>query len=303
MAVASIPVDLANPGQVFACLGFVETAEVLLGKAEGGFDWDPGDVRDPGAARFRFAAEGGENPAARVLRFLEEATVKALAPAGSTNRMQAGWKIETVSCDSNVFPFPDPKSPATLPARLQDGAGRFIVIDHWGDATRRDNVKFWGGSRGKPGAALAHDALHLVRGRAVDCADDPFALAAPQSGSFRFDWRRDYVPIDAGFSPNAHRSKPSKLTMQGYPIVELLAAIGLTHARPLRRSDLEYSYGVPGFVGADLHDVIILRASLGARQPPFSGMPFRRFSMQLDWPGQENQARCITNVTEETSSS
>ena len=153
MAAASIPVDLANPGQVFACLGFVEAAEVLLGKAEGGFDWDPGDVRDPGAARFRFAAVGEENPAARVLRFLEEATVKALAPAGSTNRMQAGRKIETVSCDSNVFPFPDPKSPATLPARLQDGAGRFIVLDHWGDATRRDNVKFWGGSRGKPGAA------------------------------------------------------------------------------------------------------------------------------------------------------
>lgn len=298
MSVASIPVDLANPGQVFACLGFVEAAEVLLRKAEGGFDWGPGDVRDPGAARFRFAAEGGENPAARVLRFLEEATVKVLAPAGSTNRMRAGWKIETVSCDSNVFPFPDPKSPATLPARLQDGAGQSIVLDHWGD-TRRDNVKFWAGAGGYPGAALARDALDLVRGRAVDCADDPFALAAPQSGSFRFDWRRDYVPIDAGFSPNAHR----KLVMQGYPIVELLAAIGLTHARPLRRSKLEYSYGVPGLVGADLHDVIILRAALGACQPPFPGMPFRRFSMQLDWPGQENQARCITNVTEETSSS
>ena len=300
MSVASIPVDLANPGQVFACLGFVEAAEVLLRKAEGGFDWGPGDVRDPGAARFRFAAEGEENPAARVLRFLEEATVTALAPAGSTNRMQAGWKIETVSCDSDVFPFPDPESPAKLPARLRDGAGRIMEIDHWGDATRRDNVKFWAGAGGYPGAALARDALDLVRGRAVDCADDPFALAAPQSGSFRFDWRRDYVPIDSGFSPNAHGGK---LKMQGYPIVELLAAIGLTHARPLRRSKLEYGYGVPGFVGADLHDVIILRASLGARQPPFSGMPFRRFSMHLDWPGQENQARCITNVTEETSSS
>ena len=302
MTRTSIPVDLANPGQVFACLGFVEAADVLLGKAEGGFDWGPGDVRDPGAARFRFAAVGEENPAARVLRFLEDATVTALAPAGSTNRMQAGWRIETVSCDSDVFPFPDPKSPATLPARLQDGAGRIIEIDYWGDgrdATRRDNVKFWAGAGGYPGAALARDALKLVCGRAEDCADDPFALAVPQSGSFRFDWRRDYVPIDAGFSPNAHR----KLVMQGYPIVELLAAIGLTHARPLRRTKLEYSYGVPGFVGADLHDVIILRAALGARQPPFPGMPFRRFSMQLDWPGQENQARCIINVTEETSSS
>lgn len=291
MAASSIPVDLANPGQVFACLGFVEAADVLLGNAEGGFDWDSD------GARFLFAAAGEEDPAVRVLRFLEEATVTALAPADSTNRMQAGWKIDTVSADSSAFPFPDPKSPATLPAQLQDGCGQTIVIDHWGDATRRDNMKFWGGSKGKPGAALARDALELVHGRAVDCAGDPFAMAAPQSGSFRFDWRRDYVPIDAGFSPNAHKGK---LVMQGYPIVELLAAVGLTHARPLRRFRQEYSYGVPGIAGSDLHDVIVLRAALGARQPPFPGMRFRRFSMQLDWPGQEGQARCITHVTEET---
>ena len=30
MAQASIPVDLLNPGQVFACLGFLETANHLL---------------------------------------------------------------------------------------------------------------------------------------------------------------------------------------------------------------------------------------------------------------------------------
>jgi CRISPR-associated protein Csx14 len=39
MAEHTIPVDLLNPGQVFACLGFLEAADVLLGDAEGGFDW------------------------------------------------------------------------------------------------------------------------------------------------------------------------------------------------------------------------------------------------------------------------
>ena len=34
-----ITIDLYNPGQVFACLGFLEAADVLLGNAEGGFDW------------------------------------------------------------------------------------------------------------------------------------------------------------------------------------------------------------------------------------------------------------------------
>ena len=291
MAVTAIPVDLANPGQVFACLGFVEAAAVLRGSAEGGFDW-----RDREEVRFRIAAPGDEDPVVSVLRFLDEATVTALAPAGSANRMKKGWNIEVVTDDSGAFPFPDPESPAKLPAKLEDGAGNILVIDHWGDATRRDNMKFWAGAGGYPGAALARDALDLLRGHAVDHAGDPFAMTAQQTGSFRFDWRRDYVPIDAGFSPNAHRG----LVMQGYPVVELLAAVGMTHARPMRRNKLEYGYGVAGVIGDDLHDVVFLRAALGAPHPPFPGMPFRRFAMRLDWPGQENQARCISHVTEET---
>ncbi len=88
--------------------------------------------------------------------------------------------------------------------------------------------------------------------------------------------------------------------MRGYPVVELLAAIGLTHARPVRHNKLSYTYGVAGLSGSDLYDLIFLRAALGARQRPFPGMPFRSFHMQLDWPGQENQARCITSVIEES---
>lgn len=38
MTEASIPVDLLNPGQVFACIGFLEAADVLLGEAMGVFD-------------------------------------------------------------------------------------------------------------------------------------------------------------------------------------------------------------------------------------------------------------------------
>ena len=289
MAEASIPVDLANPGQVFACLGFAEVAEALLGAVEGGFDW-----QDRDEVRFRLAAADDEDPIVRVLRFLDDATVKSVAPPDSPNRTEK-WGVDTMPSESSVFPFRDPRSPATLPARLEDTAGNLIVIDYWGDETRRDNVKFWAGSGGYPGAGLVRDALDLVRGRMVESALDPFALTAPQSSSFRFDWRRDYVPIDAGFSPNMH----GDVAMQGHPTVELLAAVGLTHARPLRRTKLEYSYGVAGVTGSGLYTPIFLRAALGARQPPFPGMPLRRFRMQLDWPGQENQARCITNVTEE----
>nr|RDS95485.1 hypothetical protein DWF04_11310 [Cereibacter sphaeroides f. sp. denitrificans] len=56
----------------------------------------------------------------------------------------------------------------------------------------------------------------------------PFAFSAPQSSSFRFDRRLDYMPIDAGFSPNRHDG----ITMVGSPVAELLAANGLRYARP-----------------------------------------------------------------------
>ena len=289
MAEASIPVDLANPGQVFACLGIVEAAEVLSGAVEGGFDW-----QDRDEARFRLAAPGDEDPIVRVLHFLDDVTVESVAPPNSSNRTEK-WGVDTTPSESSVFPFRDPRSPATLPARLVDATGNTIVIDYWGDETKRDNVKFWAGSGGYPGVGLVRDALDLVRDRILEDAEDPFAVTARQSSSFRFDWRRDYVPIDAGFSPNMH----GDVGMQGYPVVELLAAIGLTHARPLRHTKLEYSYGVLGVVDSGLYPPIFLRAALGARQPLFPGMPLRRFRMQLDWPGQENQARCITDVTEE----
>ena len=293
-AEASIPVDLANPGQVFACLGFLEAAEALIGGATAGFEWEDG-----AAARFRLAAEGGGNPVEGVLRFLDEAEVVSLTPRGSANDTKK-WNIGTVAdaYPPETFPFGDPAGPDVLPARLQDKSGNSVVIDHWGDGTaRRDRVKFWAGAGGYPGAALARDALAVVRGRGAEHAADPFALAAEQSSSFRFDWRRDYIPLDAGFSPNEH----GDVSMLGYPLVELLAAIGMTNARPARLDRLNYAYGVLGVEpGGGLYDPIFLRAALGAREPPLPGAPFRLFAMRLGWPGQEGQARCITDVIEET---
>jgi CRISPR-associated protein Csb3 len=137
------------------------------------------------------------------------------------------------------------------------------------------------------------DALNLVRSRIVDAAADPFSLSAPQSSSFRFDWRRDYIPMDVGFSPNDH----GELTMLGFPLVEILATVGLSNARPERMNKLAYRYGVIGVAATeDLYDPALLRASLGAAVLPFQQRIFR---MNLGWPGQENQARCITDVFEE----
>lgn len=297
-AESRIPVDLFNPGQVFACLGLMEAAEQLLGGVRAGFDW-----REPRHPQFHLLANGSDPPVEHVLAFLDRSRARGLVPSGS--KVLGDWKpawgeAPLVATPGAGYPMPEPKSPATIACVLSDGQ-RQLVIDHWGDDSGRDNVKFWAGSGGYPGVSLARDALELVAsaGGAAAAATNPFALAAPQSSSFRFDWRRDYVPIDAGFSLNAH----GDIDTLGYPLVELLAAIGLSHARPARpdrRDKLFYRYAVAGRAPQDdpgLLPPTLLRAALGNASLP---LPMRRFRMRLNWPGQEGQARSITTVTEES---
>ena len=77
MSAPSIPVDLLNPGQVFACLGFLEAADVLLGDAEGGFDWS-----DEGNVSFTLRAEGERNPFETILEFLADTEPRRWGPIG-----------------------------------------------------------------------------------------------------------------------------------------------------------------------------------------------------------------------------
>lgn len=298
MAEASIPVDLFNPGQVFACLGFLEAADILLGNANGGFDWsNESDVR------FVLVTPGDDCPVRTTVRFLRNAEVRSMAPPDSEVGTEA-WDVPTQrrSSEDREFPFPGPEKPATLPAVFVH-AGKEIVIQHWGEESAKtglDNSKFWAGAGGYPGAALAKDAVALVKKHSEEeLCSDPFNVSAPQSSSFRFDWRRDYIPLEIGFSLNAHSS--GRFNTVGFPLVELLAAIGLTNTRPKRpdrSSKLEYHYGAISLDtdGGGL-DPIFVRAALGAVSLPFD---VRVFRMKLDWPGQENQARCITTVEEIT---
>ena len=289
MAEAQIPVDLLNPGQVFACLGFMEAAEILCGPCEGKFEFG----NSTSASSFALRTDGSQDPVLETLRFLVRAEARAVAPLNS-DLSTAKWAVETHPREDAIFPCELPDSPAALPTVLTDGQFS-IAIEHWADGSDRDNVKFWAGAGGYPGAALARDALNLVRWHGDNelgaAAAAPFGVSAPQSSSFRFDWRRDYIPLDAGFSPNQH----SGIEMVGYPFVELLAAIGMQHARPARvepHNKLAYRYGV----SSAMLPTVFVRAVLGGQS---LGFPMRLFRMWLDWPGKEGQARCIVDAQEE----
>jgi CRISPR-associated protein Csx14 len=289
MGQSQVPVDVFNPGQVFACLGLMELTEALVGPCEGQFVSADGEDE----TLFCFSTRQASDPLSISLEFLRNADVRAVAPIGSElAAKEPGVQTETEL--GVVFPAECPATPSALPVRLTMTDNTFDV-DHWADGSTRDNVKFWAGSGGYSGAALWRDAAAILRDLTdaawTSAQSRPFDLDAPMSSSFRFDWRRDYVPLDLGFSLNEH------VTMQsvGFPLVEMLAAIGMAHARPTRvdpRDKLAYRYGV----WLTRLPTILTRPILGGQSV---GFPMRRFLMRLDWPGQENQARCIVDVHEE----
>ena len=288
MGRSTIPVDLRNPGQVFACLGFLEAADILCGPAEGGFDWRNGE-------KFVLDAAGAENPVAAVLTFLFSAEAHAVAPLGSELRAkEVGVRTDVQPDHDHRYPCPEPETPSALPIVLVGTNGQILRLEHWADGARlRDTVKFWAGMGGYSGAALTRDLLAQLAGCSEAmrerAAADPFELSMRQSSSFRFDSRGSYVPLDLGFSLNAH----NEMQVAGYPLVELLAALGLQNARPRLIDKLRYEYGAWGM----MLPVQLARASLGA---PLSGISARRFVMHLGWPGKEGQARCILFAEEQT---
>ena len=118
--------------------------------------------------------------------FLGSASVEAMAPSTSDiSAAEKKWGVATHRSASASYPFAPPESPATWAATLVDDRGTRIAIEHWGDSSKmgRDNVKFWAGAGGYPGAALARDALVLLESLGprplTEAAKDPFAVQIP----------------------------------------------------------------------------------------------------------------------------
>lgn len=286
-----IPVDPLNPGQVLACLGFVEASLALGLPVLAHFEGE--------GQHLKFVLSGPEkDPFLMVLQFLEGCEVQAANPGLQPSLDK--WSVPPDAAPPKVIGrsrLPILAAPAAVEAILVNASspGVRLCVSHWGDGSARDKFKFWAGMGGYPGAALVRDALAELIGPASDWRADPFKVQRPLSSSLRLDPRGSYIPMDAGFSLNSH----SHITTEGYPLVETLAAVGLSHARPARpdrRDKLRYHYAIPQ-VGAPLPPAL-LRAAIG----DCGGLPFatRRFHIALDWPGQEGQARAITTVTEET---
>jgi CRISPR-associated protein Csx14 len=259
MAEHAIPVDLYNPGQVFACVGFLEAADLLLGDAAGGFDWSK-----PEKVVFQIRAEGAENPVAAVLEFLAAASPRCWVPKGfedngtkkdKASETDEGESEETgadaVDDDSGDLEppaiFPAAKGDRmSLPIRIGGGNRPVVELDHWADGSSRNTFKLYAGNRSAEGIARAmlfgvrekpkKQSIGDIRSKGIrqlweeqknDLIARPFDVLTPMGGSFNFDPRGAWTAIDAGYSLNDQGHQ-----VESSPVVEFLAAWGLEHARP-----------------------------------------------------------------------
>jgi CRISPR-associated protein Csx14 len=306
---ASIPVDLKSPGQVLACMGFLEAAEVLLGGVEAHFDW-----RGP-QAQFVLHASGDKNPFEVVLEFLAQAKVIELTPVGYVEGGAADGDDDDGDDDTPSEPedgeesdaddasavqgrattraFPSGKGGRNaLPVELVD-AGRRLTVSHWADGSSRDDFKLYAGNRS--GNRIATQMVQGVRAKPKKnqsigdlknrglkqlwqeqreaLLNAPFDVVTAMGGSFNFDPRGAWTAIDAGYSPNTQKDG-----IAASPLVEILAAIGLEHARPDQYETCKVRYAVWGH---PLPPMLGRAALAGADMK----LPMRRFEFELDLSG------------------
>lgn len=316
----SIPVDLKSPGQVLACMGFLEAAEVLLGGVEAHFDWSGAQPT------FVLRADGDKNPFEVVLEFLSKAKISELIPIGYvegvaadgddsgeedvTHRgLEAGDESDEDPDEMQgrvmtaAFPSGEGDRNA-LPIQLVDDGLR-LSVSHWADGSSRDDFKLYSGNRSAN--RIATQMLHGVRAklkknqsigdlknRALQqlwqeqreaLLKAPFDVVTPMGGSFNFDPRGAWTAIDAGYSPNTQKDG-----IAASPVVEILAAIGLEHARPDQHETRKVRYAVWG------HPLppMLGRAALAGADLK---LPMRRFEFELDLSGKN---KVTTFAQEET---
>lgn len=318
---ASIPVDLRSPGQVLACMGFLEAAEVLLGGVEAHFDWSGAQ------ATFVLRADGDKNPFAVVLDFLSNAKICELTPIGYVEGGAAdgddGGEEDATPGEPEDGDESDDDEPGevqgrvvtpafpsgegdrnALPIQLVDD-GRRLTVSHWTDGSSRDDFKLYSGNRsanriatqmlqGVRAKPKRNQSIGEVRNRGLQqlwqeqraaILQAPFDVVTPMGGSFNFDPRGAWTAIDAGYSPNTQKDG-----IAASPVVEILAAIGLEHARPNQYESRKVRYAVWG------HPLppMLGRAALAGADLK---LPMRRFEFELDLSGKN---KVTTFAQEET---
>ena len=302
-------------------MGFLEAAEVLLGGGEAHFDWSEEKTT------FVLRAEGDRNPFQVVIEFLSKANISEHTPVGYVEGGAADdqddFDYDIIQGESELGTEPDENDTGEMRERVRTSAfpsgegdrnslpiqllddGRRLTISHWADGSSRDDFKLYSGNRsakriatqmlkgvrGKPkknqpiGVLKSRGLQQLWQEQREALLEAPFDMVTPMGGSFNFDPRGGWTAIDSGYSPNTQNHG-----IAASPVVEILAAIGLEHARPCQYESRKVRYAVWGL---PLPPILGRAAIAGADLK----LPMRRFKFELVLSGKN---KVTTYAQEET---
>jgi len=191
--IITIPVDVTNPGQFFACCGLLELADRVYQGAEGWFEED------------KFCVKlSNHNP------IIPEKLFNAL-----------------INCDVQT----DRNATDAAVAPVMLGSPINMRLDWWLKSNGTPSLfKTWSGNGGSLKSFLKwHKQAENCVSEVADDLSNIFNVKTKVQGSYSFDIRGAWVASEVGFSPNAH-SAYQKLML--YPFVEILGAIGLQRCLP-----------------------------------------------------------------------
>jgi len=208
----SIPVDVTNPGQFYACCGLLELATIVDRYAIGRFvdsDFIVESVAEPRDLACN-ADVATEMPLRDLNRMHELRKIKGIRKRekddAELNELKA---LEAAEREAGVW--------------IALGESRLNV--GWWRHGPSGEVKTWAGGQVTVGAV---QAVHNAAMSRFD-ADAPFDEAAPVDAKpFYFDCRSGGDAVDQGFSFDEVKN----VEVLAYPVVEFLAFVGLNRFRP-----------------------------------------------------------------------
>lgn len=206
-----VNVDVANPGQFFACCGLLELADRLWPGAEGWFD------------DHVFLLSAGGSLRCLLERLIEFEPSAAPLIAGNV-------------------PVKPLIAPLEIRLSINGSQATTLLLDAWatvgfekGAVIAKANPpwNFWSGQQtsARIWRSLRQELGCQLSQLRDDQLSDVFNATVCLSGRFGFDPGPAWNALDVGFSPNEH--KHQGFDVASSPAVELLAAVGIQRFRPV----------------------------------------------------------------------
>ena len=260
-------------------------------------------------ARFCLNAAGEENPVLASLAFFGDPAVdvRAVSPPDwwpvelprqsedpkVARRIEKAKREVSDQIDSDVFPCRSPGTSSAMPVRIAGKNGCQFTLQYWADGSSRSPfMKLYSGNRSAldiiramiRGTTDTYGVTRLWELRRDEMVERPFDVLTPMKGSFNFDPRGGWTALDAGYSLDSQKHQ-----IAASPVVEILAAAGMEHARPRHLGPRRVGYTA---WGAPL-PVILARAALAG---DIVVEPTRSFEFTLALSGKNKVATFAREV-------